>query len=151
MSGSLGAHESFVNKPLWPEDTVEYRLYLADGKHESLNTLAVDCTHFARSLLRGHLWNYGGFALAQWKEGKRPAAVGLQAYLTCHEYCLLAVTSHPAHLHGRTCFHDNIEDEWLIVHLLFSLSKCNAELIIRYAKFIFSVHYTDQYNISVTY
>ena len=135
MSGSLGTHESLVNKPLWPEDTVEYRLYLADEKLEFLNTLAVDCTHFARSLLRGHLWNYGGFALAQWKEGEIPAAFIICIFFIPNEYRLLAGTSYPAHLYGRTCFHDNIEDEWLIVHLLFALSKSNAELIIRYAKF----------------
>jgi hypothetical protein len=29
----------------------------------------------------------------------------------------------PPHLYGKTCYGDNIEDEWLIVYLLFNLTK----------------------------
>ena len=35
------------------------------------------------------------------------------------------------HLLGRTCFRDNIEDEWLVVHLLLTLSKEYDDFVIR--------------------
>ena len=39
--------------------------------------------------------------------------------------------THPPHIFGTTCFRDNIEDEWLIVHLLFAVSKqCGDDLVI---------------------
>ena len=38
---------------------------------------------------------------------------------------------YPPHVFGSTCFHGNIEDEWLIVHLLFALSRAHQQLVIR--------------------
>lgn len=37
----------------------------------------------------------------------------------------------PPHVFGQTCFRDNIEDEWLIVYLLFKLSEHFVDLVIR--------------------
>lgn len=38
--------------------------------------------------------------------------------------------THPLHIFGRTCYHDNIEDEWLIVYLLFELSRTYQQLVV---------------------
>lgn len=38
---------------------------------------------------------------------------------------------YPPHVFGSTCFHGNIEDEWLVVHLLFALSRAQQQLVIR--------------------
>ncbi len=51
---------------LWPEDTVEYRIYTT-ATQDDLTKLAVECTHFAKQRTRGHLWNYGTFALQVWR------------------------------------------------------------------------------------
>lgn len=37
----------------------------------------------------------------------------------------------PKHLHSNTCFGDNIEDEWFIVHLLLEISKQFKDVIIQ--------------------
>lgn len=34
-------------------------------------------------------------------------------------------------LYGSTCFRENLEDEWLIVYLLFSISRLFNQLVIR--------------------
>ncbi len=47
---------------LWPEDTVEYRIYTTPAQ-DDLTKLAVECTHFAKQRTGGHIWNYGTFAL----------------------------------------------------------------------------------------
>ncbi|XP_052069316.1 protein ecdysoneless homolog [Mytilus californianus] len=42
------------------------------------------------------------------------------------QFNLTAVTEKdnlPPHLYGKTCYGDNVEDEWLIVYLLFTLTK----------------------------
>lgn len=131
-AGSQGLYESVAGKTLWPDDTVEYRLYPAQGgARDCLDKLAADCTHLARALLHGHVWNYEAFSLALWKEGREKIN-----YSTSLSTDLINIintgVSQPAHLFGKTCFHDNIEDEWLIVYLLFSLSKQMKELVIRY-------------------
>lgn len=60
-------HGETINRSLWPEDTVEYRLYPTAEHANELTKLAIECTHFAKLCLRGHLWNYGGFALREIK------------------------------------------------------------------------------------
>ena len=39
--------------------------------------------------------------------------------------------SGPPCLHGSTCFRENVEDEWLIVYLLYSISRLYTQLVIR--------------------
>lgn len=37
----------------------------------------------------------------------------------------------PVHLISSTCFGDNIEDEWYIVHIIFELTKQFTDLIVQ--------------------
>lgn len=51
---------------LWPEDTVEYRIYCPVGdkdEDEVLSRLAVECNHASRALSSSHMWHYGAFTL----------------------------------------------------------------------------------------
>ncbi len=63
MSGIHTGDCEVVSKPLWPEDTVEYKLYAKGALAEDLTKLAVECVHFTKQFLKGHLWHYGEFAL----------------------------------------------------------------------------------------
>lgn len=47
----------------------------------------------------------------------------------------------PMHLKGKTMFGDNIEDEWFIVYLLFSISIQFPNLLIRYEFSFLLFHY----------
>ncbi len=38
--------------------------------------------------------------------------------------------THPLHIFGKTCYQDNVEDEWLIVYLLFELSRLHPQLVV---------------------
>ena len=121
------------------EDTVEYRLYpflpspAEESVDENLTARAVSCTHVATSLLQGrHIWNYEHFNLEVW--------LPVEGRCTPHMYFVLHLISHaaaasstqaPPHIAGRTCFKDNIEDEWLVVYLLFQLSRHFQDLVIR--------------------
>ena len=81
MSESEEIHR---DKPLWPEDTVEYRLFPLTESHYDLTKLAVECTHFARAVTRGHLWNYGEFLLRAWKEGELAGKTVMHLFCTNH-------------------------------------------------------------------
>lgn len=41
------------------------------------------------------------------------------------------IGSLPPHVFGQTCFRDNVEDEWLIVYILFKLSERFEDLVVR--------------------
>ena len=109
---------------LWPEDTIECRLYATGGLE--LTKLAVDCTHYTRTLLPTYLWHYDVFSLQVCTDGKTDS---------WHTNILLHISAGSAnpnpHLISRTCFRDNIEDEWAVVYLMFELSKRFSDLVIR--------------------
>ena len=46
-------------------------------------------------------------------------------YYTC------TIGTYPPHIYGSTCFRDNVEDEWLVVYLLYSISRLYPQLVIR--------------------
>ena len=48
-----------------------------------------------------------------------------------HRNLFACVGSLPPHVFGQTCFRDNVEDEWLIVYILFKLSERFEDLVIR--------------------
>ena len=53
---------------LWPEDTVEYRIYpqtspRAEDQAGTLSKLALECNHASRLLSGSHVWHYSPFAL----------------------------------------------------------------------------------------
>lgn len=53
---------------LWPEDTVEYRIYpdLASDQANvapSLQRVALECNHASRRLSASHVWYFAAFAL----------------------------------------------------------------------------------------
>ena len=53
--------------------------------------------------------------------------IGISHYIThTHTH----VDTHPPHVYGRTCFHDNVQDEWLIVYLLFELCCYHPDLVV---------------------
>lgn len=41
------------------------------------------------------------------------------------------MTDFPAHLTSRTCFGDNIEDEWYIVHIILELTKQFTDIVVQ--------------------
>ena len=56
-------------------------------------------------------------------------------HIESYEICCLVFnytgSEIPSCLYGSTCFCDNLEDEWLIVYLLFSISRLYTQLVIR--------------------
>ncbi|KAL5473969.1 hypothetical protein EMCRGX_G028539 [Ephydatia muelleri] len=99
---------------MWHEDTVEYRLFpvlpFEEGEELQLLTeCAVKYTHFSTSILPSHIWHFEPFRLCPWHEQQG---------------------SLPPHVFGQTCFRDNVEDEWLIVYILFKLSERFEDLVI---------------------
>ena len=52
-----------------------------------------------------------------------------------HRNLFACVGSLPPHVFGQTCFRDNVEDEWLIVYILFKLSERFEDLVIRQVPF----------------
>ncbi len=57
--------------PLWPEDTVEYRIYTHKAVNSTeLEQLASECNNFARRKCAGHVWYYAPFYV------RPPPAVG---------------------------------------------------------------------------
>ena len=53
MSGIHTGNCGAVGKPLWPEDTVEYKLYAKGALSEDLTKLAVECIHFGKAAFEG--------------------------------------------------------------------------------------------------
>ena len=130
--------DAVLQKSLPPQDTVEYRLYRVSREecsHESLTELAVACTHLARVFTADHIWHYEHFRLAAWAE--EGGALYCAHYIPhTHTHALVShhAGNHPPHLFGTTCFHDNVEDEWLIVYLLFAVSERHKQLVIRFVE-----------------
>lgn len=46
-------------------------------------------------------------------------------------FLIVYVIDYPDYLMSITCFGDNIEDEWFIVHLLLELTKRHTNLIVK--------------------
>ncbi|XP_066292192.1 protein ecdysoneless homolog [Branchiostoma lanceolatum] len=99
------------------EDVVEYFLYPAPGKTTpgkggedcGLEEQADKILAHLSPLLVDYIWQKEPFNL------RVVAAKG----------------DHPPHLHGRTHFGDNIEDEWFIVHLLLQITASFPDYIAR--------------------
>lgn len=54
---------------LWPEDTVEYRIYPQtsprdEDQADTLSELALECNHASRLLSASHVWHFSPFALS---------------------------------------------------------------------------------------
>ena len=61
---------------LWPEDTVEYRIYCqpprsTEGEDDALAKLALECSHASRQLSGHHVWYYATFVLRPGEAGER--------------------------------------------------------------------------------
>ncbi|XP_061168215.1 protein ecdysoneless homolog [Saccostrea echinata] len=94
------------------EDCVEYRIFPAVSGHNDhqtlLNTLDT-CLAVVSPHVVDYIWHIDPFQLTP-VDGTKDC---------------------PPHLFGKTTFGDNIEDEWLIVYLLFELSRQIPELVIQ--------------------
>ncbi|KAF9601623.1 hypothetical protein IFM89_021089 [Coptis chinensis] len=56
----------------------------------------------------------------------------LETYIWQHQPFTLSLSSNPfPHLHGKTRYGDNLEDEWFIVYLLFEISRNIPDISIR--------------------
>lgn len=123
------------------EDTIEYRLYSLEEDESLLAKLAVECSQLTQQITREHIWHYDRFSLevCAGKRGERPwkflnptIRVNNRIYSDhAHECRIWPADSLPACLYGRSCFRDNVEDEWLIVYLLYSISRLYTNLVIR--------------------
>ena len=139
------------------EDTIVYRLYTLHKDESLLSQLAADCNQHAQSISRNHIWHYDRFSLevcAGKNRGEPPSdrwagtlctyprvLVIVLAYCTSissysipafffHHDCHSGSDALPC-LYGSTCFRDNLDDEWLIVYLLYSISRLYTQLVIR--------------------
>lgn len=111
--------------PLEGEDFVEYHLYtsssiqdLAKDREEIINLLS------RTTFFSNHIWQKDDFELRLWKPEDHKEFKG-------NIYFINYTVDSFHHLFGITRFGDNIEDEWLIVYLLFELSKKIKGLVIR--------------------
>lgn len=74
-------------------------------------------------------------------EGREPCTSSYSWHVDLVDICTLIVKecaqclnyagSEIPCLYGSTCFRDNLEDEWLIIYLLFSISRLYPQLVIR--------------------
>lgn len=91
------------------ENVVKYRIFVKDGDsfatESKLETLLAHYQVFLSPFIDDFIWQVEPFCLVT-KAGKG---------------------DNPAHLHGKTKFGDNVDDEWFIVCLLFKLSKAFPE------------------------
>lgn len=49
----------------------------------------------------------------------------------CKVLRLILIIDTPSHLESKTCFGDNIEDEWFIAYLVFKLTEVHNGLIVQ--------------------
>ena len=114
-----------------PEDTVEYTLFIVNPKltqKEVLSRLEAvkkEAAKLTKSLLQEYIWQRNAFCLKLEQTPGSPFASLLSGYhLTNSRVDLI-------YLHGLTNYGDSVEDEWLIVHLLRSLSTQFLDLWIK--------------------
>ena len=75
--------EEHETSSLWPEDTVQYKIYyttdeIESGDHVQLPGLILECNHLVRQLSSGHVWNHAPFKLRRFDNGTTKfIAVGL--------------------------------------------------------------------------
>ena len=101
------------------ENVVEYKIFnihLSDveNKHVTIEDILCDVLSFAQSIIGDYIWQNGCFNL------------------TCEELEKAKEMEHLENmkfLKGSTNFGDNIEDEWFIVYLLFSITKQFPQLV----------------------
>ncbi|XP_035694606.1 protein ecdysoneless homolog [Branchiostoma floridae] len=99
------------------EDVVEYFLYPAPGKTAPGRGDENSCLEEQADKILAHL----SPLLVDYIWQKEPFNLRVVA----------AKGDHPPHLHGRTHFGDNIEDEWFIVHLLLQITTSFPDYIAR--------------------
>jgi hypothetical protein len=137
-----------------PDDTIEYRIYL-DSIHsdfdsnsddlnaqiQSLEALRTACMQHLHHVLHGFIWHREPFQLRV----SVPPALPTQSVddfedantaddnenpLQPKARRIKYRAAHCAHLFGRTCVGDNIEDEWFIVYCLLELTKFRNDISI---------------------
>ncbi|PKA66287.1 Protein SGT1 like [Apostasia shenzhenica] len=116
--------DSHHRNPGITEDAVFYSIYPDDlppsaspsSVDAALHSLLLSLHSLLRPLLSDYVWQHEPFLLS-------PASSSSSCRLCC---------SPPIpHLHGKTRFGDNLEDEWFIVFLLFQISRTLPFLSIR--------------------
>nr|OQO18657.1 hypothetical protein B0A51_15772 [Rachicladosporium sp. CCFEE 5018] len=114
-----------------PEDCVEYIIYVIDEKLKTqaatrirLNQILKAANIASKKLLADYIWQREAFELTL-----RPD-LGQQDTANPNNRALKDNPT-PPHLRGRTNFGDSVADVWLIVYLLFELSKQAPDTWIR--------------------
>ncbi|KAI0518786.1 hypothetical protein KFK09_006222 [Dendrobium nobile] len=110
--------------PKFPEDTVFYSIYPDEISSSTplptataaLHSLLLRFQSLLTPLLSNYIWQHEPFLLS--------TAASSSA-------CRLCGSPPMPHLHGKTRFGDNLEDEWFIVFLLFEISRSFPSLSIR--------------------
>ena len=96
------------NPPRGPEDTVQYRVCMpGDSDGSSAPATLRTCMDVVQVLTRNVIWHRDPF----------------QLFLHTRSDISTDLDQPAAWLEGTTCFADNIDDEWLVVALLFELTK----------------------------
>ena len=112
---------------LWPEDTVEYRIYIQashrlEDQDDALSKLALECNHASRLLSSCHVWHFAPFALSPSKTGKETKFIGplVQSKLRGEFFHLsLPCTWSEAKSHALYSCHSNLKNS------CFATEKCN--------------------------
>ncbi|OQO01616.1 hypothetical protein B0A48_12652 [Cryoendolithus antarcticus] len=114
-----------------PEDCVEYILYVIDEKLKTQAAVRTRLNHIlkaaniaSKKLLADYIWQRETLLLSL-----RPDLVHQDAVKASDR--ALKDSPAPPHLRGRTNFGDSVADEWLVVYLLFELSKQAPDAWIR--------------------
>lgn len=101
-----------------PENTAIYKIFPCNKNKssncdppslDSLEIIAENCIHKLSGFLNRYIWQNESFNLR----------------------VVSGSADSPSHLEGKTCFEDNIDDEWFLVFLLHYLSKHNDNLTIQ--------------------
>ncbi|KAK8954398.1 hypothetical protein KSP39_PZI001684 [Platanthera zijinensis] len=110
--------------PRIPDDTVFYSLYADDISSstpplqaaDALRSLLLRLHSLLTPLLSNYIWQHEPFLLS-----------AAESSLACR----LCSSPPLPHLHGKTRFGDNLEDEWFIVFLLFEITRAFPSISIR--------------------
>lgn len=134
-----------ARRPAIADDTVFFSLYTRDAGESNtvelqnkLHKLRIECLAVAYSLSEGYIWQHETFDISPHNSDSsstsRSCPCAFPTLVDEEDGETSSVTTPSSlspHLHGKLRYGDNIEDEWFVVFLLFSISRNFPELFVR--------------------
>eukprot|EP01138_Halocafeteria_seosinensis_P009825 gb/GECG01010036.1/.p1 GENE.gb/GECG01010036.1/~~gb/GECG01010036.1/.p1 ORF type:complete len:786 (+),score=125.32 gb/GECG01010036.1/:1-2358(+) len=101
------------------DDDINTIYYYILVPHQDLRSLQDECFQYIDRVLSDYMWQEEAFTL--YRQGEGPPIPAYRRPPTSSNWSML---------HGKTRFGDNIEDEWLVVSLLFRISETHRDVVV---------------------